>query len=308
MEALDILSGFIWKSAVFIGIGLGAVMILLYFYQDKILYLPDAPDRHPSMNPQGYRTPAESGLTYEDASITSSDGTKLHGWFVPMPNPKQHVTVVYFHENAGNIGTRIPFMKYLQEYCNANVLLMAYRGYSYSEGTPNEAGIKRDTQAVLQYIFSRTNIDPDRIFIFGRSLGGAVGIHGASDNKYPIAGLIIENTFTSISDMVDIVFSKLALLKSLVLHINWKSIKAIPSIEAPILFISGLKDELIPPVQMERLYKAATNASFKSQYHVHHGTHNDTWQQDFEEYFNTIGNFMEKCQKQRNASQNVLTQ
>lgn len=63
--------------------------------------------------------------------------------------------------------------------------------------------------------------------------------------------------------MVDIIFPKLAKLKGLVLKNYWPSIDRIGSLEVPILFIMGLKDELIPPIQMDKLYKNANKAVFK---------------------------------------------
>jgi len=302
MSAFDILFGFVWKSAIFVGLAAGVIMVLLYFFQNKLLYIPDAPNRQPSANPEGLRNPGEAGLNYEDVTIVTSDKVKLHGWLVKMPGPQQYYpTIVYFHENAGNIGTRIPFLKYMQKYCNVNILLVAYRGFSYSEGVPTESGLQKDAHAVLNYIFSRTDLDTEKIFVFGRSLGGAVGIYGLSHGDHKAAGLIVENTFTSISDMVDIVFAKLSLVKNLILNIKWHSIENIKSIEIPIFFIMGLKDELIPTVQMLRLYQAAEKARFKEKHEVHHGTHNDTWARDVEEYFKQMRNFIDKCLKQKHT-------
>ena len=112
--------------------------------------------------------------------------------------------------------------------------------------------------------------------MFGRSLGGAVGIYGLSQTNHKVllevlvliniskaAGLILENTFTSISDMVDIVFAKLSRFKFMVLNNHWNSQKSISKLEVPMLFIMGLQDELIPTSQMQKLYHSAENAKFK---------------------------------------------
>lgn len=80
---------------------------------------------------------------------------------------------------------------------------MAYRGYGDSEGTPSEDGLKLDADATLEYAQNHKDIDNDRIFVFGRSLGGAVAIQLAMVQSNAIKGLIVENTFTSIGDMVD---------------------------------------------------------------------------------------------------------
>ena len=79
---------------------------------------------------------------------------------------------------------------------------MAYRGYGDSEGTPSEEGLKLDAEATLEYALSRGDINKDKIIIFGISLGGAVAIQLCMGNS-KVQGMIVENTFTSIADMVD---------------------------------------------------------------------------------------------------------
>lgn len=111
----------------------------------------------------------------------------------------------------------------------------------------------KDAEAILSHVFARTDIDTKRVFLHGRSLGGAVSVYSAAELKFPLAGVILENTFTSISDMADVLFSKVRFLKGLVLRNFWPSIDRIPRIKQPILFIQSLRDELIPPKQMTAL-------------------------------------------------------
>merc|ERR1712157_134620 len=113
---------------------------------------------------------------------------------------------------------------------------------------------------------------------FGRSLGGAVAIYTASaldDNK--IKGLIIENTFSSISDMVGKVFPFLDFdfVKQFMLKIHWRSIDLIPNIKTNMLFLACSDDEIVPHQQMLRLYDSAKNAIKKDIYVIQGGTHND---------------------------------
>ena len=96
-----------------------------------------------------------------------------------------------------------------------------------------------------------------------------------------VKGLILENTFTSIPDMVDVVMPWVAPMKSLVLRIGWHSKARIPAITAPILFISGRRDELVPPAHMDALLAAARTSLYTVMHKVPEGKHNDTWQVPF---------------------------
>jgi len=85
------------------------------------------------------------------------------------------------HENAGNLGMRIPYYKYMVENLGVNIMSVAYRGYSYSDPeTPDEAGLKKDADAVIDFLESPNDpniapmINKQLIFLLGRSLGGAV--------------------------------------------------------------------------------------------------------------------------------------
>lgn len=122
-----------------------------------------------------------------------------------------------------------------------NVLLVAYRGYSDSNGIPTEAGLKSDGMAIIRYAASHPKIGEKNIYILGRSLGGAVGAYVAShpDTKKFVQKIIMEVTFTSIPDMVDVLFRLLSPLKSLILRNHWRTIDLIKEIDCPILFVKG---------------------------------------------------------------------
>jgi hypothetical protein len=101
------------------------------------------------------------------------------------------------------------------------------------------------------------------IFTIGRSLGGAVSVQLAEKVQEKICGMILENTFTSISEMVDHIFPHLTRFKNLILRMHWPTVKRIPSVRVPMLFIVGTDDEIVPPHHAKKLHDAATNAPFK---------------------------------------------
>ena len=75
---------------------------------------------------------------------------------------------------------------------------------------------------------------------------------------------------------------------------RWKSIQNIAKINAPILFISGLRDKLVAPEQMQRLYYAAVKSIKREKLDIEEGNHNNTWLEGGDRYFSAIKNFMEQ--------------
>ena len=186
------------------------------------------------------------------------------------------------HENAGNIGLRMEMFRNYIERLNVNVLSMAYRGYSESDGTPNEAGLKKDADAIIEFLKKppaayREMFDPDLLFLQGRSLGGAVAIYMGHRSPEAFKGLIIENTFTSISDMAEKILIVLKYvpkqLKRLLVRIGWDSDQLVPEITLPILYVTGDKDEVVPFQQTLILYKKSTKSINSEIYLVPGGRH-----------------------------------
>jgi pimeloyl-ACP methyl ester carboxylesterase len=155
----------------------------------------------------GVPRPSHFGVTdYEDLQIPTPDGEDLSAFFIRPANKQRskNVTILMFHGNAGNIGHRVPIAKMLAENMGCNVLMLEYRGYGLSTGTPNEEGLMIDAQTGLEYIRQLVETTNTKIVIYGQSLGGAVGIQLVEKNQEAadIAGLVLENTFTSMRKLI----------------------------------------------------------------------------------------------------------
>lgn len=150
--------------------------------------------------------PSQFGLTdYEELFIKTPDGESLSAFYIrPDKQYARNVTVLMFHGNAGNIGYRLPIAKILTNELRCNVLMLQYRGYGLSTGDPNEKGLMIDAQTGLDYIRNRSELRGTRIVIYGQSIGGAVAIGLAARNQKQgdIAGVVLENTFTSIRKLI----------------------------------------------------------------------------------------------------------
>lgn len=289
------------------------LLFVLYKHQGAILYQRNSPSRKRQIayNPNQFRTPQTYSMDFDDFFILTQDNINIHCWLLRQPNSAQCSTLVMFHGNAGNIGHRLPNAWYLFRSLKCNLLLIDYRGYGNSEGIPTEQGLINDGKAVLSHLSTRQDIDPSKIFIFGCSLGGAVAIDlgwryckkEIAFNNVNILGILIENTFTSILDMVFIILEQMfnrdfgdikyfRLFLTYFITNRWNSIHKISEITLPILFISGLQDEIIPCVHMQKLYNNASSSSLSIMKTYADGDHNSTWQKGGQQYYDDMCDFM----------------
>ncbi|KAJ6461088.1 Alpha/Beta hydrolase protein [Mycena sanguinolenta] len=249
---------------------------LLYYGQNYLIY--------PSAYPTGSRTdvavPSEFGLPYEDLELKTSDGVTLRCYMLPQRKGLSNdypaapsvpgesslsedelisrcPTVLMFHGNGGNHGHRIPLAKVFYLRMRCNVLMVSYRGYGLSDGSPSEKGLQIDAQTALDYITSDPCLSKTPIILYGQSIGGAVSIDLASRNPSKIAAMILENTFTSLPSLVPHALPLLGPFAFLC-HQKWDSASKVPLIPAttPILMLSGIADELVPKEHMRALWEA----------------------------------------------------
>jgi len=204
-RAIGAVPTFVWV----IGVLVAAYLYQLYTNQNNILYYPQPPGlpwKRTSDNPPNFGSPGFYDMKFDNVRITAADGVSLHGWFVKAPASVDYTTaptIMFCHANAGNMGFRLPNVELLVKKLHFNVFIFDYRGYGDSDDVPiTEEGIKLDGFAAAAYLASRTDIDHRKVFYFGRSLGGAVAVNTAFHRPHESAGLILENTFTSISEMV----------------------------------------------------------------------------------------------------------
>eukprot|EP00598_Pedospumella_elongata_P004843 CAMPEP_0184981278 /NCGR_PEP_ID=MMETSP1098-20130426/11070_1 /TAXON_ID=89044 /ORGANISM="Spumella elongata, Strain CCAP 955/1" /LENGTH=340 /DNA_ID=CAMNT_0027504827 /DNA_START=212 /DNA_END=1234 /DNA_ORIENTATION=+ len=276
-----------------------------------MLYMPNPPGfpRTPHENPTGYQSPATWGpngrmlnpstglqdhIEFEEQFVKTEDGFNLHTWLLLQPNSENTPTLIYFHGNAGNMGFLLKNAALMFAIAKINILLMDYRGYGRSDGIPSESGINLDADAVLKYCVKHPRLSNSKMLLFGRSLGGAVAISLAQ--RYPslVAGVIVENTFLSVGDMVDVLMPFLKHIRRFVLKMNWDSHIKIADLKMPILFIAGDSDELVPPIHMRTLYNLAVRCTHREYFSVLGGTHNDTFEVAGIEYYHRLRAFIKE--------------
>ena len=259
------------------------IMILPKFIEKGLIFHPDK--GNDSITPDAY------GIEYDDVTFRTEDGLNLHGWFVPgkksSPDEDLH-TLLWFHGNAGNINHRLGNIKMLHERVPVNVFIIDYRQYGRSEGKISEKGTYIDARAALAYLHSRKEINREKIIFFGRSLGSAVAVELALNEK--CRALILETPFTSILEMGKKLYPFLPV--SLLLKTKYDSLSKIRNIKVPILIMHGDKDDLVPFEHGKRLYDMANEP--KEFYTIPGAGHNDTHIVGGDEYFDVIRNFVKK--------------
>ena len=254
--------------------GLLAVALMARF-ADRLVYFP-------SRVLDG-GTPAALGLTFEDVALTASDGVRLHAWFVPAPGTAP--VVLFLHGNAGNISHRLDKLAVLNE-LGAAVMLLDYRGYGRSEGTPDEDGTYRDADAAYDWL-RRRPVAEERIVVYGESLGGPIATDLAA--RRPLGGLILESAPSSIIGVARHHYPYLPV--ALFLSIRYDAAAKIGAVRTPLLILHSPTDEIVPFSMAEQLYAAANQPK---QLVRLRGAHNDNFLVAAETYRAALHDFLQR--------------
>ena len=221
-----------------------ALTLLGYGLQSKMLYYPTR---------EMDATPEDVGLSYEDVTFEAADGVKLHGWFVPAENAR--AVVLFCHGNAGNISGRNDTIQVFHK-LRLSTFIFDYRGYGKSEGKVTEEGTYLDVEAAWKHLREVKGIGAERIFVHGRSLGGAVAAHLAA--KVRARGLILESAFTSVPDRAAEIYPIFPVRT--ICRFKYNTLEAVGKTRCPILIIHSAEDTLIPIRHGRQLYEAASPA------------------------------------------------
>jgi len=187
----------------------------------------------------------------EDAWFPAEDGTKLHGWFLPHPQPL--AVILYCHGNAGNVTHRADVLWDFHRLAESSILVFDYRGYGRSEGSPTEKGILADTRAARRWLANRTGVSENEIVLSGQSLGGAVAAVIAGQDG--ARALILENTFTSIRDMARYHYAWLPVWP--VLRTKLDALDHLKRYPGPVLVAHAERDSIVPLEHGRKLFAVA---------------------------------------------------
>ncbi len=241
-----------WNVLISVAIGYTLVLALVFLFQSRLVYYPEI-GREVILSPQSY------GLRFESVEIPTADGERLHAWWVPADGARG--AVLFFHGNAGNISHRLDYLLMFNR-LRYTTLIVDYRGYGKSTGSPSEEGTYRDAEAAWDYLRHARLARPEDVVIAGESLGGAVATwlaakvegEGPAVRGGPRAVLLF-STFTSATDLGAQVYWFLPV--RLISRIGYDSLANLKSVRAPVFIAHSRDDDIVPYPHGKRLFEAA---------------------------------------------------
>jgi pimeloyl-ACP methyl ester carboxylesterase len=273
---------------VFMALVYGGGCGYLWMYQNQLIFNPNLTI---DLTPEDYSLPyREVHLPVKRASGGYDD---VYGWWIPGKGQK---VLLYLHGNSGNIGSNLPHAVRFQK-MGFSVFMVDYRGYGQSTGEwPTEYQVYEDAEAAWGYLLAQ-GVDPNRIIIYGHSLGGAIAIDLAAKVRRA-AGLIVEGTFTSMYDLVSWGQKYWMFPVDVLLHQRFDSITKARALELPVLIIHGTADRKIPYSMAEKLL-AAIPAANKRLVLIPEGGHSNSAKVARPLYLQSVQAFTESITSQR---------
>jgi fermentation-respiration switch protein FrsA (DUF1100 family) len=233
----------LWSLLAAGALAYAALLVLVYLFQSHLVYFPQ-------IGRELVATPLSYGLAHEAVTIRTEDGEKLAAWWLPAAPARG--AVLLFHGNAGNISHRVDYLAMFHR-LGYSSLIVDYRGYGESTGSPSEAGTYRDAEAAWRWLTDERGVRASDIVLFGESLGGAVAAWLAA--RVSPRALVLASSFTSVPDLGAEVYPFLPV--RWLSRFSYDTLAALERVRAPVLVAHSPEDEIVPYRHGLRLYAAA---------------------------------------------------
>jgi fermentation-respiration switch protein FrsA (DUF1100 family) len=255
-----------------------SLLLLLRLNESRLLY---APGTGRVLLPP----PAALALPVERAEIPTEDGVTLVSWVIRAEAPAAPWLLIC-HGNAGNISDAGRPEHYAGlRALGLNLLAFDYRGYGESEGFPTESGLYRDADAAYRYLRDSLRVPPERIYLFGHSLGSTVAVDLA--RRVTAGALILDGALTSVVERGQEIYPYIPV--RWIAASRYSSIDKIGSLTLPKLFLHAEADDVVPIAHGRRLFEVAPPPK---RFVALAGGHGDAFQVDSATYYGAIARFV----------------
>lgn len=212
-------------------------------------------------------TPTKAGLEFRDLYLEAADGTRLHAWWLPAKAGQEvKGTVLYLHGNGGNLAWHLGGSWWLPEQ-GWQVLMLDYRGYGLSEGSPSLPAVYQDVQAAFAWLAQAPEVQGKPLALLGQSLGGALAVHylaAHEKDRARLSALVLDGVPASYREVACYTLGNAWLTWPLQVPLSWlvpdgdSAVRAMPKLDGlPVLIYHSIDDTLVPLSNGVRLYQAA---------------------------------------------------
>lgn len=250
-----------------------AVLIAVRFFERSLAFFPLSGEDE---------TPATFGVLFEPIDLATSDGERVHAWW--MPRDSARATVLYLHGNGGHLSLWAPVLAGIWRQGFA-VLALDYRGYGRSSGSPSEAGLYQDVAAAVEAVHARADRAAPVVY-WGRSLGAVMAAHAARERGPD--GLILESGFPS---MRAVLGGSPFWLLSWFSSYRFPASRWLQDVTVPTLVLHGERDSVIPFRLGQQLFESVRGP--KRFVAIPGGDHNDPEPADPGRYWTAVHEFVQ---------------
>ena len=196
-------------------------------------------------------------VPWDTTRVVAADGVPVFLLTTRIDTSSRRPWILFFHGNAGFVGSRGNVQRYrLFRDAGFNVVAVEYRGYGRSRSVrpPNEAGLRADAAAGLEYLTRTLRIPPKRIVAYGHSLGGGVAAYVGAESG--IGAIVTEGTFTTLPDVGAARYTWVPV--RLVMRNRFDNLSRARSVAVPWIVLHGRPDDEIPFTHAEALVGASS--------------------------------------------------
>ncbi|WP_096188830.1 alpha/beta hydrolase [Evansella halocellulosilytica] len=267
--------------AIIVTFSLLIIYLFFYLFQNRFLFYPQPiTEARVDMINEQYEE-------VEEIEIGVTEDKTIHGWFINRNDHKvSPPLIIYFGGNAEEVSHLIEDMISLDPY---SVILMNYRGYGMSEGSPSEEAMFNDALAIYDYAIENFRIDPSSIAVIGRSMGTGPAVYLSRHRD--VKGTVLVSPYDSLTEVAKDRYPLIPV--SVLLKHNFNNISKADKITSPLLTMIANDDEVIPPIHSKKLYERwqghAEKIIFEGKHHNNIQTSDQYWA-NIKQFLNKLNN------------------